>query len=169
MLFAKIDLATTLLCVLALLIYDLITFIVKEDLVYNATTDKIVGFTDLGPNRSTKEDLATHALQIYIRSITSRFSRPFAFFSTKNIKAHSLASIFWEVVYILLTCGFDVVGLVADSASIFFYFFFSRIFILLSRESDQCAIRARLGVASHLSTTPRWGNPAKCLSQRHNK
>ena len=43
------------------------------------------------------------------------------------------------------------------------------IFILLSRESDQCAIRARLGVASHLSTTPRWGHPAKCLSQRHNK
>ena len=29
--------------------------------------------------------------------------------------------------------------------------------------------RARLGVASHLSTTPRWGNPANCLSQRHNK
>ena len=48
-------------------------------------------------------------------------------------------------------------------------FLFSCIFILLSRESDQCAIRARLGVASHLSTTPRWGNPAKCLSQRHNK
>ena len=46
---------------------------------------------------------------------------------------------------------------------------FSSIFILLSRESDQCAIRARLGVASHLSTTPRWGNPAKCLSHRHNK
>ena len=50
-----------------------------------------------------------------------------------------------------------------------FYFLFSCIFILLSRESDQCAIRARLGVAGHLSTTPRWGNPAKCLSQRHNK
>ena len=43
-------------------------------------------------------------------------------------------------------------------------FFFSSIFILLSRESDQCATRARLGVASHLSTTPRWGNPANCLS-----
>ena len=52
---------------------------------------------------------------------------------------------------------------------IFILFLFSSIFILLSRESDQCAIRARLGVAGHLSTTPRWGNPAKCLSQRHNK
>ena len=51
---------------------------------------------------------------------------------------------------------------------ILFIFLFSCIFIFLSLESDQCAIRARLGVASHLSTTPRWGNPAKCHSQRHN-
>ena len=49
------------------------------------------------------------------------------------------------------------------------FFIFGCIFILLSRESDQCAIRARLGVAGHLFTTPRWGNPAKCLSQRYNK
>ena len=34
---------------------------------------------------------------------------------------------------------------------------FSCIFILVSRESDQCAVRARLGVAGHLSITPRWG------------
>ena len=27
--------------------------------------------------------------------------------------------------------------------------------------------RARLDVAGHLSTTLRWGNPDKCLSQRH--
>ena len=38
---------------------------------------------------------------------------------------------------------------------------------LLSQKSDHCAIRARLGVAGHLSTTPRRDNPAKCLSQRH--
>ena len=28
------------------------------------------------------------------------------------------------------------------------------------------AVRARLGVADHLPTTLRWGNPIKCLSQR---
>ena len=56
-----------------------------------------------------------------------------------------------------------------SSALVFFLVFvvFSCIFILLSRESDQCAKRARLEVVSHLSTTPRWGNFAKCLSQRH--
>ena len=37
----------------------------------------------------------------------------------------------------------------------FLRFVFCCIFILLLRESDQCAIRARLGVASDLSTTPR--------------
>ena len=42
---------------------------------------------------------------------------------------------------------------------------FSCIFILISRVSDQSAIRARLGVAGHLSTTPRLGNTVKCLSQ----
>ena len=35
----------------------------------------------------------------------------------------------------------------------FFVFVFSCMFILLSRENGQCAIRARLGVAGHLSTT----------------
>ena len=53
--------------------------------------------------------------------------------------------------------------------SIIYLFYFCGIFILLSRESNQCAIRARSGVASHLFTTPTWGNPAKCLSHRHNK
>ena len=43
------------------------------------------------------------------------------------------------------------------------FFLFSCIFILLTRKSDQSAIRVRLGVArlggaGHLSTTPRWGN-----------
>ena len=49
------------------------------------------------------------------------------------------------------------------------FFVFCGIFIFLLQESDQRAIRARLGVAGHLSTTPRWGNPTKCLSQWHNK
>ena len=51
----------------------------------------------------------------------------------------------------------------------FYFFVFSSIFILLALKSDQCAIQARLEVAGHLSATSRWVNPAKCLSQRHNK
>ena len=47
---------------------------------------------------------------------------------------------------------------------------FSCTFILLLRESDQCATPARLVVASHLSSTPRWGNPATTnLKSRNNQ
>ena len=42
---------------------------------------------------------------------------------------------------------------------------FCCIFILLSQEIDRCATRARLGVASHLSTTLR-GNPARSGSRK---
>ena len=55
---------------------------------------------------------------------------------------------------------------------LYIYYFYSIACLFsyhASRESDQCATRACLGVASHLSTTPTWGNPAKCLSQRHIK
>ena len=37
-----------------------------------------------------------------------------------------------------------------------YFFVFLCIFILLSRKSDQSAKRARIGVASYLSTTPKW-------------
>ena len=63
----------------------------------------------------------------------------------------------------------SLIGKTRNQFSSTIIYLFSCIFILLSRESDQCAIRARLGVAGHLSTTPRWGSPAKCFSQRHNK
>ena len=49
------------------------------------------------------------------------------------------------------------------------FFVFCCIFILPLREGNQCAIRARFEVASHLSTTPRWGTPASRLSQQNNK
>ena len=56
--------------------------------------------------------------------------------------------LFFIVIFILLGCHF-----------VFVCFVFSCIFTLLSRKSDQCAIRACFGVAGHLSTAPRWGNP----------
>ena len=52
------------------------------------------------------------------------------------------------------------------AAGLFFYYW--RIYPTITRKR-RIAVRARLGVASHLSTTLRWGNSVKCLSQRHNK
>ena len=42
--------------------------------------------------------------------------------------------------------------------------YFSCIFILLSWEIYHSAIPSSLLVVGHLSTTLRWGNPARCLS-----
>ena len=50
----------------------------------------------------------------------------------------------------------------------FFNFYYWHIYSPLTRKR-RSAVRARLGVAGHLSTTLRWGNSVKCLSQRHNK
>ena len=56
---------------------------------------------------------------------------------------------------------------VDDLASSFFYYYYWHIYPPITRKRRSAA-RARLGVAGHLSTTLRWGNPVKCLSQRHN-
>ena len=96
-------------------------------------------------------NLATHCYNSYVRFNFYFFSlfsnwRPFCFSFTANC---------CFCFFVLCCCV-----LVLDQCN---FIYFSCIFILLSRESDQCAIRARLGVARHLSTTPWWGNPAKCL------
>ena len=49
-----------------------------------------------------------------------------------------------------------------NASYLLFFFALSCIFILLSRAINQRAMQARLGVAIHLSTTPRWGNLAQC-------
>ena len=48
------------------------------------------------------------------------------------------------------------------------YYYYWHIYPPITRKRLS-AIRARLEVAGHLSTTLRWRNPVKCLSQRHNK
>ena len=56
-----------------------------------------------------------------------------------------------------------------ETFAIAFFKIFNCLFILLSRKSDQSAIRACLRVASRLPSTPRLGNPAKCISKQPNK
>ena len=97
-------------------------FAVKEDVVFNSGQDKIVGFVDIGSERSPLSDqrpVATHCLQIYIRSIMSRFSRPLMFLATKNISGHELASVVWEAVSALQTkCNFTVSCVIADGNTV---------------------------------------------------
>ena len=70
---------------------------------------------------------------------------------------------FHHCLHLTKMIAFTTLKLLLFPSSILLFFLVAY-FILLSRESDQCAIRARLGVAGHLSTTPRWENLAKCFS-----
>ena len=56
-----------------------------------------------------------------------------------------------------------------SKAKQFFFFYYYLHFYPPITRKRRSAIRARLGVAGHLSATLGWGNPVKCLSQRHNK
>ncbi|XP_078486472.1 uncharacterized protein LOC144744955 [Ciona intestinalis] len=100
-----------------LLVMSLDEMKVKENIVYDATTDSMVGFVDLGAERKKETIAASHVLQLYVRSITSQFSRPLAFFSTHNTKAYELASMFWEAVSAIADCDFTIIALVADGAA----------------------------------------------------
>ena len=87
------------------------------------------------------------------------------FVPRKNTVRNSTVRNFFRIVisYLSVPIFFSTSLRQENSAGNFFhciFFMFSCIFILLSRESDQCAIRAHLEVAIHLSTTSRWGNPA---------
>ena len=116
---------------------------------------------------------------------TELFSVPYSsknipqrnFVPRKNTVRHSAIRNFFRTVIPHLSVSHSFNHIMSrkiqqEAFAIAFLKKFSCIFILLLRESDQCdqcVIRACLDVASHLSTTPRWGNPAKCLYQRHNK
>ncbi|XP_076799962.1 uncharacterized protein LOC143445041 isoform X2 [Clavelina lepadiformis] len=64
---------------------------VKENIVYNAATDRIIGFVDLGVDRQyNNEAPATHALQFYGRSILSNFSQAYCLLCHQEYKGISL-------------------------------------------------------------------------------
>jgi len=85
--------------------------------VYDASTDKLLGFVDLGPTRPDSNLAASHALQFYARGVVCNFSMPIAFFATKSSQADYLASMLWEIVEAVVTCGFHVLAVIADGAS----------------------------------------------------
>ena len=90
-------------------------FTVKEDIVYNAGQDRIVGFVNTGAesNSLSTNFSATHCLQFYIRSIMSNFSRPLML-ASNNIASYELTSAVCEA---LEKCDFTVLCVIADGMS----------------------------------------------------
>ena len=73
----------------------------KENLVYNFSPPKMVGFVDIGEERTVSTafpDVVTHAFELYIRSIMTNFLHPLAFFATKSLKSYQLTSIVLEAI-----------------------------------------------------------------------
>lgn len=93
----------------------------KQNLVFNNTTGNIIGFTDIGHrlNRHASEELATHALTLYIKSFCGNpgLKYPLAYFATRSVTGPQLASIMWEAIGLLEHLGLKVSDLLNISYS----------------------------------------------------
>ena len=96
---------------------------IKENLVFDKHTEKLVGFVDLGDpdvnfSNFPENVLASHALVFYVRGIASDLKFALAYFATCGINAHQIMSLFWDAVsYLELSCTLPVVACVSDGAS----------------------------------------------------
>ena len=97
---------------------------VQEDLVWDRSTGKLIGFLDLGDtaiNDSTISDetkLATHVMVFLVKSIMNPLSFSFAIFATDTASSAQIHSVFWKCVAILeISCQLKVITTVADGAS----------------------------------------------------
>ena len=104
---------------------------VKEDLIYNKYSYKILGFVRLGEvndhlskfekskdSETPKPQLATHIVTFMVSGIFSDLQFPYASFPCSSITGDQLYSLVWGCVRRLEACGFKVVALTCDGASV---------------------------------------------------
>ena len=101
---------------------------IKEGLVYNKHSGKVIGFTDLGDinneliqlekgTDSEHPPIATHVLVLMIRGIFFKLEFPYAHFGTEGISADILSPIVWEAIRRLEIDGIKVICITADGDS----------------------------------------------------
>ena len=103
---------------------------VKEDLIYDKYSFKILGFVRLGEindhlskfekskdSETPKPQLATHIVTFMVSGIFSDLQFPYASFPCSSITGDQLYSLVWGCVRRLEACGFKVVALTCDGAS----------------------------------------------------
>uniref|UniRef100_A0A7M5VEW6 THAP-type domain-containing protein n=1 Tax=Clytia hemisphaerica TaxID=252671 RepID=A0A7M5VEW6_9CNID len=110
---------------------------VQEDLVWDRSTGKLIGFLDLGDtaiNESTisnETKLATHVMVFLVKSVMNPLSFSFATFATDTASSAQIYSLFWKCVSILeISCQLKVIATVADGAST------NRRFAKMNRDQD---------------------------------
>ena len=107
---------------LGIMVFDEVK--IKEGLVFDCKNWELTGFTDLQdieildgkPNKPT-DNLATHVLQIFFRSLFFNFDYPCAFFLTKEATSLQLNRIFWQGVSMLHIFNFEILICCCDGAS----------------------------------------------------
>lgn len=106
---------------------------IKAGLVYNRSSGRIIGFTDLGEinteldkfgskiknidKEESSPDIATHVLAFMARGMFKRFNYPIAYFASRGYDSDQLYPIVWESVRVLESLGLQVRAFVCDGAS----------------------------------------------------
>ena len=101
---------------------------VKDDLIYCPTTGQLIGYVNLDEssnhimdiergNQQASRDLATSALVIMIRGVTTNLKYPLAAFATRGLDSNQLYTILWQVIELLEDRGLKVLFITCDGAS----------------------------------------------------
>lgn len=97
---------------------------VQSNLVFDKTTNELIGFVDLGdPNVNyatldSVDQLATHVLVFYVRGLATDLKFSFAYFATTGVTSYQIMPLFWKAVSLLeISCNLQVVATVSDGAS----------------------------------------------------
>lgn len=89
------------------------TFLAQQ-LTFDITRDKIVGFVDLG-TVGRQNEYANHGLVFLIHGVRKTWKQPLAYYFTKNcIKTNNLVFILKEIITSLQNIGLTVVATVCD-------------------------------------------------------
>lgn len=101
---------------------------IREDIVYDRHSSRLIGFVNLGDVDKQLTSLemttsgqipavSTRILTVMVRGIFSRLQFPLANFPTAGVTAVELHDIMWEAVEKLERCDFRVVSLSGDGCS----------------------------------------------------
>ncbi|KAJ8979783.1 hypothetical protein NQ317_007691 [Molorchus minor] len=96
-----------------ILIFDEIAL--SEQLTFDSSTDKVVGYVDLGHDLGRRNEFANHALVFMIHGLRKVWKQPVAYyFSRGTIKTNQLIPIIKEVIVELQNSGLKVLATVCD-------------------------------------------------------
>jgi uncharacterized membrane-anchored protein len=96
---------------------------VQSTLVFDKRSNELIGFVDLGDNKTNEAlasttELATHALVFLVRGVATDLKYTLAYFLTRDVAAYQFMSLLWKALCVLeLGCNLWICATVSDGAS----------------------------------------------------